>query len=253
MTFVTCPIRRYHPTVIAQKAATMQLLSHGRFSLGLGAGENLNEHVVGGGWPSVDERHDMLREAVQIIRALWNGGYVRHQGRHFAFDSAKIWDLPDATPPLGIAVSGTASVQLAGELADVLIATEPKSELCAGFDAAGGTGKPRYGQLALAWDRDEGSGRRRALEQFRWFGGGWKLNAELPGTAAFAAASQYVTEDDIAHSIACGPDLDRHLDGIRQFKDAGFTHLALVQIGGEQQRGFIEWAAETLLPAAREV
>ncbi len=253
MTFVTCPIRRYHPTVIAQKAATMQLLSRGRFSLGLGAGENLNEHVVGGGWPSADDRHDMLREAVEIIRALWEGGYVRHQGRHFAFDSAKIWDLPDDPPPLGIAVSGSDSVRLAGDLADVLIATEPKSELCAGFEAGGGAGKPRYGQLALSWDRDESAARRRALEQFRWFGGGWKLNAELPGTAAFAAASQYVTEDDIAESIACGPDLDRHLDGIRRFKEAGFTHLALVQIGGDQQGGFIEWAAKTLLPAARDV
>ncbi len=95
--------------------------------------------------------------------------------------------------------------------------------------------------------------RRRALEQFRWFGGSWKLNAELPGTAAFAAASQYVTEDDIAESIACGPDLDRHLEGVRRFKEAGFTHLALLQIGGGHQAGFIDWAAETLLPAAREI
>jgi G6PDH family F420-dependent oxidoreductase len=251
MTFVTCPIRRYHPTVVAQKAATMQLLSHGRFSLGLGAGENLNEHVVGGGWPSADVRHDMLREAVQIIRALWEGGYVRHQGQHFACDSAKVWDLPEPIPPIGIAVSGSDSVRLAGELADVLIATDPKPELCQGFEAAGGAGKPRYGQLAVSWDEDEGTARRRALEQFRWFGGGWKINAELPGTAAFAAASQFVTEDDIVESIPCGSDVDRHLEGIRRFQEAGFTHLALVQIGGEHQTGFIDWAARVLLPAAR--
>jgi G6PDH family F420-dependent oxidoreductase len=253
MTFVTCPIRRYHPAVIAQKAATMQLLSRGRFSLGLGAGENLNEHIVGGGWPSADVRRDMLREAVEIIRALWAGGYVRHQGKHFDFDSAKVWDLPDQLPPIGIAVSGPASVRLAGELADVLIATEPKPELCQGFDAAGGAGKPKYGQLAVSWDEDEGTARRRALEQFRWFGGGWKVNAELPGTAAFASASQYVTEEDIVESIPCGPDPERHLDGIRRFKEAGFTHLALVQIGGDQQSGFIDWSAKSLLPAARTV
>jgi G6PDH family F420-dependent oxidoreductase len=195
----------------------------------------------------------MLREAVEIIRALWEGGYVRHQGQHFAFDSAKVWDLPDDLPPIGIAVSGSDSVRLAGELADVLIATEPKSELCAGFDTAGGKGKPKYGQLAVSWDDDERTARRRALEQFRWFGGGWKLNAELPGTAAFASASQYVTEDDIVESIPCGPDLDRHLEGIARFKEAGFTHLALVQIGGDSQGGFIDWAAKELLAAARDV
>jgi G6PDH family F420-dependent oxidoreductase len=134
-----------------------------------------------------------------------------------------------------------------------IIATDPKPELCQGFEAAGGAGKPRYGQLAVSWDEDEGKARRRALEQFRWFGGGWKINAELPGTAAFAAASQYVTEDDIIESIPCGSDPDRHLEGIRRFKEAGFTHLALVQIGGKHQTGFIEWAERVLLPAARTV
>ena len=144
-------------------------------------------------------------------------------------------------------------MRLAGELADVLIATEPKSELSRASRRPAVRASPAYGQLALSWDRDEGAARRRALEQFRWFGGSWKVNAELPGTAAFAAASQYVTEDDIAESIACGPDLDRHLEGVRRFKEAGFTHLALLQIGGGHQAGFIDWAAETLLPAAREI
>ena len=154
MTYVTCPIKRYHPVVVAQKAATMQLLSDGRFTLGLGAGENLNEHVVGGGWPSVDVRHDMLAEAVQVIRALFDGGYVRYQGRYYEFDSAKVWDLPDQLPPLGVAVSGPASARLAGELADVMIAVEPEAALGEAFDAAGGTGKPRYGQLAVSYDPD---------------------------------------------------------------------------------------------------
>jgi G6PDH family F420-dependent oxidoreductase len=106
MTYVTCPTRRYHPAVVAQKAATLQLLSDGRFTLGLGAGENLNEHVVGGGWPGVDVRHEMMVEAVEIIRALLAGGYVRHQGRYFDVESAKLWDLPDQPPSIGIAVSG---------------------------------------------------------------------------------------------------------------------------------------------------
>ncbi len=111
MTYVTCPTVHYHPAVVAQKAATMQLLSDGRFRLGLGSGENLNEHVVGGGWPAVDVRQKMLAEAVEIIRALFGGGYVNHRGEHFDVESAKLWDLPDRPPPIGVAVSGTQSCE----------------------------------------------------------------------------------------------------------------------------------------------
>src|SRR5919202_6474544 len=116
MTYVTCPIIRYHPVVIAQAGATVQLLSEGRFTLGLGSGEHLNEHVVGGGWPPVDVRHRMLREAVEVIRELWQGGYVNYDGEFFDVQSAKIWDLPGELPPIGIAVSGSQSCRLAGEL-----------------------------------------------------------------------------------------------------------------------------------------
>jgi G6PDH family F420-dependent oxidoreductase len=253
MTYVTCPTRRYHPAVVAQKAATVQLLSDGRFTLGLGAGENLNEHVVGGGWPSADHRHQMLREAVEIIQELFTGEYVSHRGGQFEVDSAKLWDLPEQPPPIGIAISGRQSAAIAGELADLVIAVEPRKELIRYFAEAGGSGKPSYGQLPLSFDPDEGVARRRAHQQFRWFSGGWKVNAELPGTAAFAAASQMVTEDDVAERIPCGPDVDRHLDGIRRFAEAGFSHLALVQVGGDQQPDFIEWAAEELLPKARKV
>jgi G6PDH family F420-dependent oxidoreductase len=251
MTYVTCPTLRYHPVVVAQKAATVQLLSDGRFTLGLGAGEHLNEHVVGGGWPSADVRHDMLIEAVDIIRSLFAGDYVRHQGRYYDFDSAKLWDLPDQLPPLGIAISGRASAAIAGELADLMIAVEPEPELIEAFGAAGGGGKPSYGQVAVSYDADEGVARKRAHEQFRWFSAGWKVNAELPGTAAFDAASRAVSEDDVAQQIPCGPDVECHLDALRRFADAGFTHVALVQVGGDQQPDFIEWATEELLPRAR--
>ena len=251
MTYVTCPTLRYHPAVVAQKAATMQLLSDGRFTLGLGAGENLNEHVVGGGWPSVDRRHDMLVEAVEIIRELFIGDYVSRHDGHFEVDSAKLWDLPDQAPPIGIAVSGRQSAAIAGRLADLVIAVEPKSELLSYFAEAGGSGKPAFGQLPVSFDADPDVARRRAHQQFRWFSGGWKVNAELPGTAAFAAASRSTTEDDVASQIPCGPDAARHLEGIRRFADAGFSHLALVQVGGDQQPDFLKWAAEELLPKAQ--
>ena len=253
MTFVTCPIKRYHPVVIAQKAATVQLLSDGRFTLGLGAGENLNEHVVGGGWPSADVRHERLREAVEIIRNLLEGGYVSHRGTHYDLDSARVWDLPEGGVPIGIAVSGPSSGQLAGELADAMIAVEPEAALGEHFDAAGGSDKPRYGQLAVCFDEDEEVARQRAWEQFRWFSAGWKVNAELPGTAAFAAASASVRPEDVAEQIPCGRDIRRVLDGIRTFSDAGFTHLALVQVGGDHQAPFIEWAASELLEQARSI
>src|SRR3954452_10763980 len=151
MTYVTCPILRYHPAVVAQKAATIQILSGGRFRLGLGAGENLNEHVVGKGWPMVGARHEMLAEAVDIISGLFDGEEsFNYRGKHYDVESARLWDLPDERVPIGIAVSGPASCKLAGEKADVLVAVEPKEELVEMFDAAGGTGKPRVGQIAIA-------------------------------------------------------------------------------------------------------
>ena len=251
MTYVTCPIKRYHPAVVAQKAATVSLLSDGRFTLGLGAGENLNEHVTGGGWPPVNTRHAMLEEAVQIIKALFAGGYVHFRGRYFEVDSAKLWDLPEVPTPIGIAVSGRQSCDLAGRYADVMIAVEPKAELGKLFDRAGGSGKPRVGQVPVCFDRDRAAAVHRAHSTFRWFDGGWKVNSELPGTKAFADASKYVQPEDVAESIPCGSDVDEFVKAIRTFTAAGFTHVALVQIGGESQDEFLEWSEKELLPALR--
>ncbi|MEU5080560.1 MULTISPECIES: LLM class F420-dependent oxidoreductase [Streptomyces] len=252
MTYVTCPILRYHPAVVAQKAATVQLLSEGRFRLGLGAGENLNEHVVGGGWPPVDVRHEMLEEAVRIIRALFEGGHVTHHGQHYDVESARLWDLPEQAPPIGIAVSGDQSCELAGRLADLVIATEPKAGLLEAFDRHGGSGKPRVGQLPVSYDPDRDTAVKRAHSQFRWFGLGWKVNAELPHPDSFEAATQFVTEDDVASSIPCGDDPEAFVEAVRPYAEAGFGEIALVQIGGDAQREFLDWSAKTLLPALRE-
>lgn len=252
MTYVTCPIKRYHPAVVAQKAATMQELSEGRFTLGAGAGENLNEHVVGGGWPPADIRHEMLEEAVEIIRALWDGGYVNFRGKHYDVESAKIWDLPEQPPQLGIAASGPESCALAGEHADVFISTVPSKHLGDLFDQAGGAGKPRVGQLGVSYDRDRDAALKRATEQFGWFGLTWKVNSELPGTAAFEAASKFVRPEDVAQQMPCGADVEEFVVKVRPFVDAGYTDVALVQVGGDQQEEFIDWSARELLPALRE-
>jgi G6PDH family F420-dependent oxidoreductase len=229
----------------------MQLLSDGRFTLGLGAGENLNEHIVGGRWPIARVRHDMLEEAVEIIRALWAGGSVTYRGKHFDVESAKVWDLPDSDPPIGIAVSGPASCRVAGRHADIMIAVEPRAELGQMFDDAGGAGKPRVGQIALSYDPDPRIALSRAMDQFRWFTGGWRVNAELPVPAAFDAASKLVRDEDVAAQMPCGPHVERHVAGIRAFAAAGFTHVAVVQVGAETQEQFITWAATHLLPALR--
>ncbi|WP_030181178.1 LLM class F420-dependent oxidoreductase [Streptomyces sp. NRRL S-813] len=252
MTYVTCPTFRYHPAIVAQKAATVQLLSQGRFRLGLGSGENLNEHVVGGGWPSVDIRHERLEEAVEIIRALFAGGHVTRHGAHFDVESARLWDVPDTPPPIGVAVSGEQSCRIAGHLADLVIATEPKAGLLQAFDRHGGEGKPRVGQLPVCYDTDRDAAVKRAHAQFRWFGGGWKVNSELPHPDSFESATQFVTPDDVAESIPCGEDPEAFVAAVRPYVDAGFTEVALVQIGGEEQEAFLDWSAKTLLPALRD-
>ena len=253
MTYVTCPIVRYHPAVVAQKAATVALLSEGRFTLGLGAGERLNEHVVGADWPAVDVRHAMLDEALQIIRPLLDGETVTFRGDHLDAEGARLWDVPGDGVPIGVAVSGPESCRLAGEHADVMIAVEPKGELGEQFDAAGGAGKPHIGQTGVSYDPDERAARKRALEQFRWFSGGWKVMSELPSVDSFDAATSTVTEDDIAQQIPCGPDVDRHVEAVSAFLDAGFTDVAVVQIGGDHQDAFLDWAETDLLPALRKL
>ncbi|MER0449772.1 LLM class F420-dependent oxidoreductase [Streptomyces sp. Edi4] len=253
MTYVTCPTVRYHPAVVAQKAATMQLLSEGRFRLGLGSGENLNEHVTGAGWPSPQVRIGMLEEAVEIIRDLFSGETVNHQGTYFDVSNARLWDLPDEPVPIGVAVSGERSCALAGRLADLVIATEPKKKLIDAFDRHGGQGKPRVGQLPVCFDTDRDAAIARAHDQFRWAMGGWPVNSELPGPSGFAGATSFVTRDDVADAIPCGDDVSAFVEAVRPYVEAGFTEVALVQVGGDHQRPFIEWAERKLLPALREL
>ena len=251
MTYVTCPTFRYHPAVVAQKAATLQLLAEGRFTLGLGSGENLNEHVVGEGWPAVDARQDMLVEAIEIIRQLHTGELVTYDGQYFRVDSARIWDCPEGGVPLGVAMSGTKSVDHFAELADHLIAVEPDAELLEAWNDAHPAPSRKIGQIPISWDPDRDTAIARAHEQFRWFAGGWAVNADLPTPAGFAAASQFVRPEDVADSIVCGPDLDALAASAQPFVDAGFTDIAIVQVGDEQQDRFVSEIAEPLLEKLR--
>jgi G6PDH family F420-dependent oxidoreductase len=252
MTYVTCPILRYHPAVVAQKAATIGLLSDGRFTLGLGAGENLNEHVVGAGWPPANVRHEMFGEAIEIITSLLEGGYVNYAGKHFRVDSAKLWDLPEQRVPIGVAVSGDQSIERFAPLVDHLIAVEPESDLVSKWDeTVSGRDSRKIGQIPVCWDTDRDRAVERAHEQFRWFGGGWKVNAELPGPSGFAGATQFVRPEDVAESIPCGPDVEAIVEGVAAFVRAGFTDVALVQIGDDNQEEFLQFAEKELLPALR--
>jgi G6PDH family F420-dependent oxidoreductase len=251
MSFVTCPMRRYHPAVVAQKAATVGVLSDGRFTLGLGSGENLNEHIVGA-WPYVQQRHDMFEEALQIIRPLLDGEKVSFSGEHFEVPEAYLWDRPAERVPMAVAISGPMSAQLAAEYGDGMVAVEPDPTLLRRYTAAGGTGR-RYGQVALCWGPDEAQCRETALDQWRWSGLGWTVNAELPGPASFDNAAQFVREEDVAEAVPCGPDVDRHVAAVRKFVDAGYTDVAVVQVGGESQRDFLDWAGRELLPRLREL
>ena len=153
--------------------------------------------------------------------------------------------------PIGIAVSGPDSCRLAGEKADIMVAVEPKQELGEMFDKAGGSGKPRVGQIAVSYDTDRDAAIKRAHDQFRWFGLGWKVNADLPNPEGFESATQFVTPEQVAEALPCGPDVDEYVEKIKPFVEAGFTEVALVQIGAEHQDEFIEWAERELLPALR--
>ncbi|MEV4545356.1 TIGR03557 family F420-dependent LLM class oxidoreductase [Micromonospora echinaurantiaca] len=243
-TGVTCPTVRYHPAIIAQAAATLALISDGRFTLGVGAGERLNEHVVGQGFPSVRGRHERLREALEIIRLLWQGGYQSYEGRHLQLEDARVFDLPDAPPVIAVAASGPDSAAMAAELGDGLFATEPKGSIVEHYRSAGGQG-PRYAEVPLAWATDEGQAVQAVLQTSRWMVTGWKVMSELPNPVNFDAASSYVEERHVRELFAVGPDPEVHVQAVRPYLEAGFDHIVL-QNAGPDPDGFLDFFAAEL-------
>lgn len=254
--YVTCPTIRYHPAVVAQQAATLQILADGRFTLGLGSGENLNEHVVGRGWPTIERRLDMLAEAIKIIRELLTGELVDFRGEYFEVDSARIWDLPAEPLTIGVSMTGEKAVEKLAVAADHLINVAPDRKIIDEWrslrQSTGVLPEGRViGQIPVCWDTDRDAAVKRAHDQFRWFAGGWSVNADLPTPAGFAGATQFVRPDDVASSIPCGPDLDAIVAAVDEYREAGFTDIALVQIGGDSQERFLDEAAKPLLAALR--
>lgn len=249
MTAVTCPIMRYHPAIIAQAAATVALLSEDRFTLGLGAGERLNEHVVGEGWPGVGERHERLSEALDIIQGLLGGSLANYRGAHFALDQARLYDRPARKPPVVVAAGGPEAARLAARKGEGLIVTEPRPELIEAFREAGGEG-PCYAEVAMCWAPTEQEAQETTHRLFRWAVTGWPVQAELPTTRSFAAATRHITPAVVAGQISCGPSAERHVHAIGKYLDAGYDHIILTQVG-PRQAGFIGFFEQELGPLLR--
>jgi len=246
-TGVTCPIMRFHPVLAAQAAATMATLAPERFFFGVGAGEYLNEHVLGDVWPVTETRHEMLREAIHIIRELWRGEEWTFDGTFFAVDRAQIYSLPETLPPILVAASGEMAATLAAEEGDGLITTSPDAELVSGWKEHGGQG-PRMGMLHLAYAKTEDEGRRILAKHWPHAPLPGHMNADLRTPAEFEAASKFIRLEDYDESTPVGPDPEPVLRQIREYADAGFDHVVLHQIGPEQ-KGFIDFFAKEIAPA----
>jgi coenzyme F420-dependent glucose-6-phosphate dehydrogenase len=251
-TGVTCPTMRIHPAIIAQAAATSAAMLPGRFFLGVGTGENLNEHILGDRWPGAAVRLEMLEEAIDVIRLLWEGGYQSHYGRFYTVEDARIYTLPDEPPPIYVAASKPNAAELAGRLGDGLISIAPDADLVERFEQAGGDGKPKVGQVTVCYADDEAQARRTAYEY--WPNAGLKgdLSQELALPRHFEDAVELVTEDAVAETIVCGPEVDLYVEQIEAYGEAGFDFVYLHQVGPDKE-GFFAFAERELLPRfARE-
>jgi G6PDH family F420-dependent oxidoreductase len=246
-TAVTCPTMRLHPALVAQAAATSAAMMPGRFFLGLGTGENLNEHILGKGWPSADVRLEMLEEAIEVIKLLWSDGLESHRGRYFTVEDARLYTLPDEPPPLMIAASQPRAAELAGRHGDAMINTSVDASLLERFDAAGGMGKPRFVELGVCWAADERRARKTAHEVWSLAASPGPLMTELALPSHFEAVFERITEDEVAEEVVCGPDPKAHLALIRKAIRAGYTDVCIHQIGPEQQ-GFLDFYERQVLP-----
>ena len=242
-TGVTCPTIRTHPAIVAHAAATSAAMLPGRFTLGVGTGENLNEHVTGSPWPAPDERLEMLEESIEVMRLLWQGGEQTHRGKHYTVDHARLYTLPDGPIPVAVAAAKPNAAELAGRLGDALVNTTPDEEIVRAYRDAGGDG-PLYGQVRICWAEDEEEARETAFRLWRHTGLGGTINQELPRPSDFDAVAESVTKEMATEGVPCGPDLAPVLEEVEKWRRAGFDRISLHQIGPDQEGFFRFWERE---------
>ena len=246
-TGVTCPLIRIHPAIVAHAAATAACLMPGRFFLGVGTGENLNEHVTGAKWPAPDERLSMLEEAVGLMRELWQGDYVTHRGTHYAVENLRIFDVPDGGVEVAVAAMQPNAAELAGRIGDALINVAPKEEIIETFDGAGGSDKPKYGKVTVCWASSNDEAKKIGFEVWPNVLVEGSASQELPLPSDFEQLVEDRGPDDLEGTLTIGPDPDEYLKELKQYDDAGYTHAYIHQIGPDQER-FLEFAKRELLP-----
>jgi G6PDH family F420-dependent oxidoreductase len=246
-TGVTCPLIRTHPAIIAHAAATSAVMMNGRFFLGVGTGENLNEHILGDHWPEVDVRLEMLEEAVEVIRLLWSGETVSHRGQFYMVENARIYTRPSEPVQIMVAASGKKSAKVAGQIGDGMVGTAPNADAIKTFESSGGRGKPRYGQMSVCYDADEKRARKLVREMWPTLGLGGELNQELKLPAHFQQATSKLREEDVADMTVCGPDPEAHVARIREYEKAGYDHIYVQQVGSDME-GFFRLYQREVLP-----
>ncbi len=244
-TAVTCPTVRVHPAVVAQAAATSAVLLEGRFSLGVGTGEALNEHIFGDAWPEADERIEMLEEAIEVIRALWTAETVSHRGRHYRVEHAKLFTVPYEPPPVLVSGFGPKSIDLAARVGDGFVTTSPDKEAIARFREGAG-GKPVQAGAKVAFGPDAGEAAATAHRIWPNDGLPGELAQILPTPEHFEQAAELVTPEMIAATLPCGPDLDAHLESFQEYAEAGVDELFVQQVGGRHDEFFAAYARDVI-------
>ena len=246
-TGVTCPIMRIHPALVAQAAATVADMMPGRFFLGLGTGEYLNEHILGYPWPRVETRQEMLAEAIHIIRELWRGEEYSYEGNYFIVRDARIYTLPEKLPPIYMAASGPESAELAAGIADGLVSTTPGGEIVRAFQKRGGEGKPCLGMVKVCWAYSMEEATEVVKQWWPVSGVSGLLHVDLPTPKHFEDVVEAMGEPKIPEDTILGPDPDSYLKAIKSLQEDGYDHIYLHQIGPEQE-GFLKFFRTELLP-----
>jgi G6PDH family F420-dependent oxidoreductase len=245
-TAVTCPTMRIHPAVTAQAAATAAVLLDGNFTFGVGSGEALNEHIFGDAWPNADERLEMLEESIEVIRQLWEGGVQSHRGRHYRVEHARIYDLPETPTPIVVSGFGPKAIELAGRIGDGFATVVPDADAVSRFRSSGGEGKLVQGGVKVCWGADEATALEHVTHLWPNDGLPGELAQILPTPAHFEQASSLVTSEMLGESITCGPDVERHVQTLQAYADAGFDELYVNQIGPDQDAFFTAYRDEVL-------